>query len=425
MKHILFALTALIVIILVFNKLIYNDRLPPNYQALRVDVNRNKAVVNSISIMDSNFSDLQVFDRILRNNRILMLGEMTHDDGETFRAKSRLIRYLHEKLDYHIVLYEAGQYDIWVMNKEMDRPAMQLPKQSLAGLGLFDFWWRNKETAPLITYYQKSKLSDKPITLGGFDIQFSGRLLGDNRAKLLEEFCLKNKIDLKDYPLLKKELNNLEHLTLARYANRKLDSTAKKQLLHEIGKLKYALWASGGGEEHRIYSRYLADIKANYEKSWSYAAGSMASMHLRDSLMAQNLQYQLDSLYAGKKIIVWCANIHTFSAAYNKEYLPLGAYIKEKYGPKAYMLDFSSYGQKNDAGQIVGKASKLAIENIFHQTGVPYFFLDLRGLPDTAPLKRSFVSVINQGIAEERKWADYVDGIFYIDLNKRPTNLKR
>ncbi|MEI2271777.1 erythromycin esterase family protein [Sphingobacterium sp. ML3W] len=425
MKRILLAITALIAIVLIFNKLIYNDRLPPNYQALRVDVDRNKAVINSISMMDSNFSDLRVFDRILKNNRILMLGEMQHDDGETFRAKSRLIRYLREKLDYNIVLYEAGQYDMWVMNREMDRPTMQLPKQSLAGLGLFDFWWRNNETDPLINYYQKSKLSGKPITLGGFDIQFSGRLLADKRAKLLADFCLKNKIGLKDYPLLKKELNNLEYLALARYANRKLDSTAKRQLLSEIGKLRHALRASGGNEEQRVYSRYLADIKTNYEKSWSYAPGSMASMQLRDSLMAQNLQYQIDSLYPGKKIIVWCANIHTFSTAYNKEYLPLGAYIKKKYGHQAYMLDFSSYGKKNDAGQIVGKPGKLAIENLFHQTGVPYFFLDLRGLPDTSLLRRPFVSVINQGIEEERKWTDYIDGIFYIDLNKRPTYLER
>ncbi|MGE8293254.1 MAG: erythromycin esterase family protein [Sphingobacterium sp.] len=425
MKRILFAITTLIAIILIFNKLIYNDRLPPNYQALRVDINRNKAIINSISMIDSNFSDLRVFDRILKDNRILMLGEMTHDDGETFRAKSRLIRYLHEKLDYHIVLYEAGQYDMWVMNREMERPTIPFSKQSLAGLGLFDFWWRNNETDSLISYYQKSKLSEKPITLGGFDIQFSGRLLGDYRAKLLEDFCLKNKINLKDYPLLKKELNNLEYLTLTRYADRKLDSTAKRQFLNEIGKLGYTLRTSDRDEEQRVYSQYLADIKANYEKSWSYAPGSMASMHLRDSLMAQNLQYQIDSLYAGKKIIVWCANIHTFSAAYNKEYLPLGAYIKKKYGRQAYMIDFSSYGQKNNTGQIEGKPGKLAIENIFHQTGVPYFFLDLRGLPDTVPLGKPFVSVINQGIEEERKWADYIDGIFYIDLNKRPTYLER
>ncbi|MGE8243882.1 MAG: hypothetical protein ACN6PD_14460, partial [Sphingobacterium sp.] len=245
MKHILLAITTLIAIILVFNELVYNDRLPPNYQALLGEVNKNKQVISSILMTDSNFSDLQIFDRILKDNRILMLGEMQHDDGETFRAKSRLIRYLHEKLDYNIVLYEAGQYDMWVMNKEMGNPTMQLPKQSLAGLGLFDFWWRNNETDPLISYYQKSKLSGKPITLGGFDIQFSGRLLADKRAKLLEEFCLKNKINLKDYPLLKKELNNLEYLTLARYANRTLDSTAKKQFLNEIGKLGYRLRTLG------------------------------------------------------------------------------------------------------------------------------------------------------------------------------------
>jgi len=414
-----------IAIILIFNTLIYDDRPMLNGQALRREIDRYKHVINSISMSDTNFLELTLIDSILKNNRILMLGEMRHDDGETFRAKSRLIRYLHENLDYNIVLYEAGQYDMWVMNGEMDKSTMGLPKATMAGLGLFDFWWRNEETNALIDYYHKSKSTHKPMTLGGFDIQFSGRILANKRAKLLTDFCDKNKIDLKDYPQLTKQLTKLEQLTFAGNVNRNLEPTEKKQLLNELNKLENAIAALGGGEEQQVYSRYLRDIKGNYEKSWLFAPGTMQSMHRRDSLMAQNLQYQIDSLYAGKKIIVWCANIHTFSTAYNKQYLPLGAYMKRRYGHQAYVLDFSSYGRKNEDGKIVDKPGRLAIENIFHETGSPYFFLDMRGLPDTALLIRTFVSTINQGMEEERKWSDYIDGIFYIDINKRPTYLER
>jgi hypothetical protein len=35
-------------------------------------------------------------------------------------------------------------------------------------------------------------------------------------------------------------------------------------------------------------------------------------------------------------------------------------------------------------------------------------------------LKQRFSSVINQGIDEERKWHEFIDGIFYIDINKDP-----
>ncbi|MDM1295225.1 erythromycin esterase family protein [Sphingobacterium sp. N143] len=421
MRSTFLTLLAIVACILVLNRLVYDESPVPGHAELLAETNRFKKVVSSIAMVDSNFSDLQGLDSLFRTKRILVLGEMRHDDGETFRAKARLIRWLHEQLDYQIVLYEAGQYDMWVMNREMETPTMLVPEIERPGLGLFYFWWRTQENRPLMAYYQQSKRSANPITLGGFDIQFSGGALRDQRGQLLEAYCRKNKINLDSYPMLQQQLKKLYYLASALYADRQLDSSAKKQFLSELEGLEKAVQALAQDEQQQVYAKYLADMRNNLKRTWQHAAGSLSSMHIRDSLMAQNLCYQLDSLYAGKKVILWCANIHAFSAPYNKEYRPLGAYLKERYGEQAYMLGFSSYGRSADHGRLLDRPGKLAVENVFHAAGSPYFLLDLQGLPDQSRFKQSFVSILNQQIAEDRKWSDFFDGIFYIDINKKPT----
>ena len=63
------------------------------------------------------------------------------------------------------------------------------------------------------------------------------------------------------------------------------------------------------------------------------------------------------------------------------------------------------------------KPGKFAIENTFHSTKTPYFFIDLRSIPENSVLKKEFVSTINQGVDQKKVWSQFFDGIFYIDTN--------
>lgn len=425
MRKILYAFAVSIIAILILNAVIYQE-IPENTgKELLSEVTRYQHPIKSISIHDTDFSDLQIFDSILKGNKVLMLGENIHTDGQTFKAKSRLIRYLHEKMGYNVVLYEAGQYDSWIMNQEMMTHKMNIRSESIGGLGLFDFWWANEETKPLIHYFQKTKTGKNPISLGGFDIQMSGNVLSDQRPRLIKDFLNRNKISIASFPIFNKNIDNLDYFIYDHYVNKRLNEKQKKQFLDEIKKLEISALELNKNDENTIYARFFNDMRNNYIKSWKFRAGSMPSMNFRDSLMAKNLIYQIDSVYKDQKIMVWCANIHTFADRYSKNYLPLGAYIKKKYRKASYMLDFSSYGRQDTPNIISEKPGKFAIENIFHNTQRPYFFIDLRGIPESSLLKKEFVSTLNQGADEKRKWSNLVDGIFYIDINKNPTYPKK
>lgn len=421
MKRLLIALFVAVALICLANIIAFEDVPAAVIEEQLDEVERVAMPINSINFDDTNYLDLKHLDTILEGVRIVMLGERTHQDGQTFVAKSRLIRYLHERLGYRVVLYEAGQFDMWMMNQTMESSDADGLGVSVGGIGLFDFWWANEETKPLIDYYLASKKTPSPIELGGFDIQFTGSLLNERRSRLIREFLQKNEIDLQDYAIVNDHVDDLPRLAYNMIANRRLDADQKSRFLQDLRHLERAVSQLEPTEENTMYQRYFNDVRHNLRKSWSFETGSEESMNFRDSLMAQNLIYQIDSLYTNQKVVIWCSNIHTFSRRYSKAYRPMGAYIKEKYADASYMLNFTSFAREDSKGNLVDKPGKFAVENVFHRRNLPYFMIDLRGLSVNTFLKDEFVSNLNQGIDEEKAWTHYIDGIFYIDINQNPT----
>jgi hypothetical protein len=55
----------------------------------------------------------------------------------------------------------------------------------------------------------------------------------------------------------------------------------------------------------------------------------------------------------------------------------------------------------------------------------PYFFIDLRAVPNTSILKKEFTSTINQRTDQKKVWSRFFDGIFYIDTNTSLTPIKK
>ncbi|MGV0967300.1 erythromycin esterase family protein [Empedobacter falsenii] len=422
---ILTLLSAVLLNVFVFKKTLNDDT-----EKIIAETNQYKHPINSIEMSEKNTQDLEFLKTILKDNRIVFLGESVHQDGQTFKAKARLIKYLHENLGYNVVLYEAGQYDMWVTNEEMEKRTLGIGKDSIAGLGMFNFWWENKETRPLNNYYLQSKKTKNPITLGGFDIQYSGNFLEHfnsteklNRSKLLKEFLNRNNINLKGYPLLDREIFFLGLFKLKNVFERSYKKEERQLFFNELDSIKYLISKLSKTAETTIYARYLNDIKNDIQKNLKYKSGTMKSMQFRDSLMADNLIYQLDSLYPNQKVIVWSANVHAYKKYHTNDFKPLGQYIKEKYKNQSYAIGFTSYGVYNPLKQITNTPNKYAIENVFHQLNQPYFFLDFRQISSQSILKTEYFSVLDQGMNVKAEWSDFVDGIFYIDVNQVPTPL--
>ena len=63
-------------------------------------------------------NDYSFLKDILKEKKIVLLGEQTHGEGSVFEEKIDLIQYLHEELNYNIIAFESGLYDNYKALKE-------------------------------------------------------------------------------------------------------------------------------------------------------------------------------------------------------------------------------------------------------------------------------------------------------------------
>jgi erythromycin esterase len=58
----------------------------------------------------SDYRDLLPFAQAIGQARVVALGEQTHGGAEEFLLKTRLVKYLHEKMGFDVLLLESGFY---------------------------------------------------------------------------------------------------------------------------------------------------------------------------------------------------------------------------------------------------------------------------------------------------------------------------
>src|SRR5690348_12910399 len=76
----------------------------------RIDwLKKNAVRLKSVEPTDEDFSDLMPLKSIIGDSvKLVMLGEQSHGDGTTFLAKTRMIKFLHEKMGFDILAFESN-----------------------------------------------------------------------------------------------------------------------------------------------------------------------------------------------------------------------------------------------------------------------------------------------------------------------------
>nr|HMQ62293.1 hypothetical protein [Flavilitoribacter sp.] len=117
-------------------------------------------------------TDWHALTPLLKDKRIVLIGEFNHGSKEVFLLRNSLIRYLHENLGFNTVLFESGIGELALPNLQMDNLS---PKQMTFG---FFGGWRTLEFRELMGFIRAEKM-----TVAGFDVQRTG---GSFRQLLIE-----------------------------------------------------------------------------------------------------------------------------------------------------------------------------------------------------------------------------------------------
>lgn len=296
------------------------------------------------SIDESDQLDLELLESWIGDSRIVSLGESSHGIGEFFSLKSSIVKHLHRHLNFEIVAIEGGFGDLnltWLQHQQLT--AKQLRDQSLFGN------FRNKEINPLFDYIKLESKEKSPLLLSGFDPQSSSSQF---------ENMLKSIGEIRQWAMDVDQ--ELSHYTIMFQATFKQDSSefhqSKLRYLSALRKMRKDIKSHqeeikqelGYSDEQLLIILKTLDMKF-HASNYSFAERMNEEwiprgIQLRDSIMAENVQWLIDSLYPGKKIILWGHNGHLQSGPMNSLRTKwMGQYLKERFSEQYFSLGLFAY----------------------------------------------------------------------------------
>jgi erythromycin esterase len=382
------------------------------------------AIINSIDPDSVNFDDLEPISKAIGSANVVMLGEQAHGDAPTFLAKTRLIKYLHEKKGFNVLAFES---DFFGLNEGWDKLVKtDTLVEDFISKNIYDLWTECSTCSNLFYQYIPSTYkTNSPLTLSGFD---NGLFLNYSliNLKTALDSILKNKglqitrqanYSIQILPLLNASLQwpydppkniadvdiCLENLKLIQYQLRsKTDKNDFWPLVLDnlIQQVKWVKYRNDTGKP---------DFNA------------------RDIQMAKNLTWLIENKYKGQKIIVWGASMHLARSAKDirdsliKTEDPMGGFVVNSLSKDnlVYILGFASY--QGTSGRIGRDPYKVRIsgENSFegwlNSKGYKYAFTDFSKFNLLYPKSKEyfFMAPFGHDIVEGN-WNRVFDGIFYI-----------
>jgi len=325
--------------------------------------------ISSLNFRDD-ISDLSFLKNALVGKSVVVLGEETHLDGATDDLKNRVIKYLHEKEGYNVLIVEGsvfGHNYFYEKLKNGERPdslcARFLTKRPS---------YYTSSDSVLYSYIQQQLRTSTPLKYTGMDLMTYGveadyqfyteliklleplKIIAPARDPILEKMS-KLHAEIHNQPQKKTNKKKLCEFKLSvDFFIAKIDSVLltqkaissetamslsllKRELNNYYQGLVFIVQLSRGGRSEDINSiRYFLSLK-------------------RDSLMADNVLWLMKNRYPGEKIIISCSNMHAISAYIPtvscetsvtrslKDTYTLGYYLKNKLNDKLYTTATVSY----------------------------------------------------------------------------------
>ena len=124
-------------------------------------VQGNTVWLSTIDPDSADDSGLEAIGKAIGEARIVMLGEQDHGDAPTYLAKTRLIRYLHEKMGFNVLAFES---DFFALNQGWERLPKEAPAiDSFIRANIFQIWTECNTCRELFySYIPGTYGTDKP-----------------------------------------------------------------------------------------------------------------------------------------------------------------------------------------------------------------------------------------------------------------------
>ncbi len=338
--------------------------------------------LRGIDPAEPSLDDLEPLRAAIGDARLVLLGEQTHGEGSTFLGKTRLVRFLHERMGFDVLAMESG---LFACERAGDAILRGAPAREAVRGSVFEVWAESEEFRPMVEHVGASARTRAPLELTGFDMQLTGRRSREELPAALRSAAALAPAELGAFfgPLGKL----LESPTKA---FRKVPAKEREAFAAAAAELERRLAARGDAEgaflaqvvrSTAVDARFLWDV--DFEKPVPEV------MNRRDAQMAENLLWLMSDRYRGRKVVAWAATSHVSRRRDlverplpDPEMMPMGQRLREELGEAAYVVAFTSGAGR--VGSVFSSPWDLApgrrgsFEDHAERTGLAAFFLDLR-----------------------------------------------
>jgi erythromycin esterase len=395
------------------------------------------SAIRSIDAKDDDFKDLGSFAHAIGNARLVMLGEPSHGAGSAFKAKARLVKFLHQQLGFDALIWESGLYDVALAQAAMRGAEAPI---DAARKGVFGLWTEAVEVKPVFDYVRATQATLRPLEMAGFDMQVSAGPAVQQYGPDLRGFVA----ELQASELREEALGLATSATEARVrlfrggfsdaADKELLDSAARGLRNLIGSHRDAFEGRWGRAHTDFFDNTIENMRIDALQR-SEAAQTPETTpereNRRDARNAAVLRWLVEERFAGRRVMVWAHNVHIMKAHYSGDFRrvhldpepndmkPTGAFVRDWFGNEAYALGVTAF--VGDDGMATGGASTQiapaptgSLEAGLHELGYPYAFVDFRGAPQAlrAPIVARMPKYDSVEIGDP---GQVFDGILFID----------
>lgn len=390
---------------------------------------------------------------LIGDARFVLLGEASHGTHEFYSCRAEITKRLITEKNFSALAVEADFPDAYRVNRFLHNLGMdETAESALSDFQRFPLWmWRNSVVLELVEWlkdFNQNKTLPNQAGFYGIDL-YSLHSSIDAVLGYLEKVDPTAARQARDrYSCFDHFGDDAQHYGYAASANERLsceDDVIKQLVDLQKRASEYANRDGFVARDEYFFAEQNARLVKNAEEYYRQMfRGRVSSWNLRDRHMCETLQAlkkHLEAQGQTGKLVVWAHNSHLGDARATEMGRQgewnVGQLIREKFADEAVSIGFTTFTGTVTAADNWDEPAQLkrvrtalgnSYENLFHQTGIEKFFLDLRDPQPKAVLRQPMleraIGVIYRPQTERvshyfnARLSEQFDGVIHFDKTR-------